>query len=212
MERNIIVFGATGKTGIEITKELDSKQIKHTVFVREVSKGKITNSSTPKILGDVLNLEEVEVTFKNETFTDVIISLGSKDFKSTMIRSIGTGNIVNALAKNQSKTTIHVVSALGVGESWNQLKWHAKLISNLLIKSTMNDHTAQEDIIIKSTIPYHIIRCVGLKDGETKGDVHVQNTGFLPSNSIQRADVAKFIVKSMLEGKTGINGICQKVD
>ena len=50
-----------------------------------------------------------------------------------------------------------------------------------------------------------------MKDGESTGEIHVQNDGFLPSNSIRRADVAKYLVESLLENKTGINGISDAV-
>jgi len=74
----------------------------------------------------------------------------------------------------------------------------------------MTDHNKQEKYLKSNSLPYHIIRPVGLKDGDSKGEVHVQNEGLLPSYSIQRADVAKFLVKSLLESKTGVSGICQK--
>jgi len=210
MNRNVIVFGATGKTGIAICRELKEKKIPYSVFVRKKSSSKILHSSIRIKKGDVLNTEDVEGVFQNEVFTDVIIALGSKDLKSDSIRSKGTKHILEALTKNKSNSFIHVISALGIGESWNQLKWHGKLISKLLIKSTMNDHTEQEKLVRNSSNPYHILRPVALKDGEATGEIHVQNEGFLPSNSIKRADVAKFLVESLLENKEGINGICQK--
>ena len=171
---------------------------------------KIENSAVKIKIGNVLNVEDVQQAFDKESFSDVIIALGSKDLKGSGIRSIGTINIIDTLNSNQSKSHIHVISALGVGESWIQLNWFAKLISNLLINSTMTDHNRQEEYLKNSSLPYHIIRPVGLKDGDSKGEVHVQNEGFLPSNSIQRVDVARFLVGSLLENKTGVSGICQK--
>lgn len=210
MDRNIIVFGATGKTGQLICKELELNNLTYSVFVREQSTSKIENSAIKIKTGNVLNAEDVQLAFDNESYSDVIIALGSKDLKGSGIRSIGTKNIIDALNKTQSKSHIHAISALGVGESWTQLNWFGKLISNLLIKPTMNDHNEQEKHLMGNSQPYHILRPVGLKDGASKGEVHVQNEGFLPSNSIQRVDVAKFLVKSLLENKTGISGICQK--
>ena len=210
MNRNIIVFGATGKTGQLICKELELNNLTYSVFVREQSANKIESTEVKIKSGNVLNAEDVQLVFDKESFSDVIIALGSKDLKGSGIRSIGTKNIIGALNSTHSKSHIHAISALGVGESWTQLNWFAKLISNLLIKSTMTDHNKQEKYLKSNSLPYHIIRPVGLKDGDSKGEVHVQNEGFLPSNSIQRADVAKFLVKNLLENKTGVSGICQK--
>jgi len=210
MNRNVIVFGATGKTGNYICKELELNNVSYSVFVREKSSNKISNSSIQIKKGDVLNADEVELAFQNAAYTDVVIALGSKDLKNTSIRSKGTKHIIEGLTKNKSNPFIHVISALGIGDSWNQLKWHGKLISKLLIKSTMNDHAEQERLVINSPYPYHILRPVGLKNGESTGKIHVQNDGFLPSNSILRADVAKYLVECLLENKTGISGMCQK--
>ncbi len=210
MNRNIIVFGATGKTGQLICKELSLNNLTYTVFVREESTHKIADSAVKIKNGNVLNAEDVQLAFENETYTDVIIALGSKDLKGSRIRSMGTKNSIDALKNTSSKSHIHAISALGVGESWSQLNWFGKLICNLLIKSAMTDHNEQEKFLMNSAFPYHILRPVGLKDGESKGEVLVQNEGFLPSNSIQRSDVAKFLVQNLLENKTGVSGICQK--
>lgn len=212
MKRNVIVFGATGKTGEEICKELGSENIKYSVFVREASSKKLSGDSAKIITGDVLNINDVEKAFLEEDFTDVIIALGSKDLKNLKIRSTGTKHIVDTLNQKQNNTiSLHVVSALGVGDSWSQLNWLGKLICRLLIKNAMNDHSEQESVVLNSQYPFHIIRPVGLKDGEAIGSVHVQNEGIMPSNSIQRADVAGYLVKSLIENKRGISGICQKV-
>ncbi len=209
MKKNVIVFGATGKTGVQICDELSSQNIQHSVFVREESSGKVSSESVRILKGDVLNQENVNAAFSNESYSDVIISLGSKSLKGT-IRSKGTENIIKAMDLNKATSKIHIISALGVGDSWSQLKWSAKLLSNLLLKSVMEDHQQQEEFVTNSSYPYHIIRPVGLKDGESLGEVHVQNEGFLPSNSIKRVDVAKFLIKGMLEDLSGISAICQK--
>jgi len=210
MERNVLVFGATGKTGSLICQALESKNITYAVFVREKSSDKITTQPAQIKHGDVLAAQEVEEACKGEAFTDVVIALGSKELRNTSIRSEGTKHIIEAMKKHQSQAGLHVISALGVGDSWVQLKWHGKLLSNVFLKSVMVDHTKQEDLIQKSPFSYHILRPVGLKDGAPTGEVHVQNEGFLPSSAIQRADVASFLVESLQAGKTGISGICEK--
>lgn len=212
MKRNIMVFGATGKTGSHVCEQLNEKNIPYSVFVRKGSSEKLSESPANIITGDVLNINDVGRAFDGEVFTDVIICLGSRDLKGSKIRSVGTKHIIDHLnLKESTITSIHIVSALGVGDSWSQLNWLGKLFCNLLIKNTMKDHGEQENVVLSSRYPFHIIRPVGLKDGEASGRVHVQNEGILPSNSIQRADVADFLVSSLLENKRGISGICQEV-
>jgi len=212
MGKKTIVFGATGKTGVQICNELKSNNIEHTMFVREESVEKVKGSSAPIKKGNVINYDDVNKAFQDCNYTDVIIALGTKNLKDSTSRTIGTKNILKAMTENKSEARLHVISALGIGESWNQLKWLAKLFSNVLINNTMNDHREQEKAVLDSPFSYHIIRPVGLKEGESKGEVHVQNEGFIPSNAIQIIDVAKFLVKSLIENKNGISGICQKVN
>ncbi len=210
MKRNVLVFGATGKTGCLICKELDSRNIPYSVFVRKESVNKLTSDSAKIIEGDVLNTQDVENSFNGAVFTDVIISLGSKKLRNTVIRSKGSNHIIEAMKNNQSEANIHVISALGVGDSCTQLKWYVKLFFNLLLKSVLDDHEKQEILVQNSPFLYHILRPVGLKNGPAKGNVHVQNEGFLPENQIERADVAKYLVESLSENKTGISTICNK--
>ena len=53
MKRNIIIFGATGKTGNQICKELHTRKIKTSAFVREESSKKIESDEIHIILGNV---------------------------------------------------------------------------------------------------------------------------------------------------------------
>jgi hypothetical protein len=209
MNRKVIVFGASGKTGIKICEQLQNSQLTHSAFVRKGSENKITTEDTEFIYGDVLNKTDIEDIFKSNDYTDIIISLGSKDLKKSLVRSTGTKNIVEVLQKHSTKSKIHIVSALGVGDSWDQMNWVGKLICKVLIRNTMLDHNLQEEIVTKSSLEYHIIRPVELTNGELSGKLHDQKQGFLPWSKISRADVAKYLVEAMLNNKNGFSSICR---
>jgi hypothetical protein len=209
MNKKVIVFGATGKTGQNICEQLSDREIQNTAFVRMGSEEKIKSKNTELVYGNVLNEEEVENIFKTNEFTDVVIALGSRDFKKSNIRSKGTKNIIDVMNKLGTNCKIHIVSALGVNDSWNQLSWFNKLICKILIKNAMNDHGLQEDIVKNSAQKFHIIRPVGLTDRIAIGKVINQTEGFLPYNDISRADVAKYIVDNLLADKTGFSSICK---
>ena len=208
MNKKIIVFGATGNTGIEICKELNSQGIEHTAFVRKGSESKVSSNLTGIISGDVLQKKDVENGILNHGFTDIIIALGSRDLKGGNVRSTGTKLIIDTLKSNSLNIKIHAISAHGVGDSWKQLKWYEKLISKLFIGKTMEDHELQESTIKQSPAGYHIIRPVALKNGVATDNIYSSPTGSLPKGSITRADVAKFLVKSMIDGISGVNSIC----
>jgi nucleoside-diphosphate-sugar epimerase len=209
MNKTFIEFGATGVTGQKICEQLSERKIQHCAFVRKGSDEKITSKNTQVMYGNVLNEQDIENLLKTHECTDVVIALGSRDLKKSNIRSEGTKNIVDALNKRTIKSRIHVVSALGVRDSWNQLNWFGKLLCKVLLKNTMNDHEIQEKVVIESNNPYHIVRPVGLTDGMATGNIINQTEGFLPNNDISRADVAKYVVDSLLAEKTGFSSICK---
>lgn len=211
MNRKVIVFGASGNTGSKICEQLQASKIENVGFVREGSKAKVKSDDSNVFYGDVLNIEDIEKAFKTNEFTDVVIALGSKDLINSSVRSLGTKNIVTVLNKLSLKCKLHVISALGVGDSWKQLTWFWQLISKLLLGSTMKDHRLQEEIVTNSSQAFHIIRPTGLTDGIATGKILNKTEGFLPGNDISRADVAKYLVDSMIAGKNGFSCICRVV-
>jgi len=203
MDRKIIVFGATGGTGIKICEALGALSIPHAAFVRKGSEHKVKTKLTEIYQGDVFQKKDILKAITSESFTDIIIALGSRDLKGGNIRSTGTKNIVDALKENSAKSKLHIVSAHGVGESWNGLRWYEKLFSKLFISKAMKDHEKQEQYAKTNPGGYHIIRPVGLRNGPSTGHIHHQKKGHLPHSDIARADVAKFLIESMFSNKSG---------
>lgn len=208
MDRKVIIFGATGNTGLEICKTLDAKEINHFAFVRKGSEQKIKTNSTTVVSGDVLQASDVKNAFKEQVFTDVIIALGSRNFREGGIRYNGTKNIIESLMANGIEAKIHVISANGVGSSWSNLKWNEKLMCKLFIGKAMKDHELQEEIVCSNSGGYHIIRPVGLKNEPGTGKILAEAEAALPNSSISRADVATYLVDSMNDGISGIHSIC----
>lgn len=209
MDRKIIVFGATGNTGIKICEELSLLNMNHSAFVRNGSENKIKTKLTEIIQGDVLQKDNIEKAIVSQQFTDIIIALGSRDLKAVNVRSNGTNNIVEVLKENAVKSKLHVVSAHGVGDSWSRLRWYEKLISKLLLRKTMKDHELQESYVRTNLGGYHIVRAVALKNGPQSGNINDQSEGYLPNGDITRSDVSKYLIESMLSSKVGVNSICK---
>ena len=210
MNKKILVFGATGNSGIEICRDLDSKRINYSAFVRRGSETKIKVLQPNILFGDVLNTIDVDRVLKENDFTDVIIALGSRDFRGGEIRSNGTKHIVNSLNSNQKIAKLHVISANGVGNSWKNLKWFEKLICKLLISKAMKDHESQEEIVSSNKGGYHIIRPVGLTNETGSKNIIVEEKNALPNSKVSRTNVAKYLVDSLLDGKSGKFSICDE--
>jgi len=208
MDNKIILFGATGNTGIEICKELESKSMNYSTFVRRGSESKLKTTNSDVILGDVLEVNDVNKVINENDFTDIIIALGSRDFRGGEIRFNGTKNIVDSLNSNGKKAKIHVISANGVGNSWKNLKWHEKLMCKLLISKAMKDHELQEELVSSNPGGHHIIRAVGLTNETGSGKIIVEEENALPNSKVSRANVAMYLVQSMNENISGKHSLC----
>lgn len=210
MEHKVLVVGATGNTGIEICKELKHQSIDFSAFGREESKEKLKDVECNYIGGNILDENSISEALKTKEYTDVIIALGARNLKQTMIRSEGTKNVTSALNSLNKKSKLHVVSAHGVGDSWDTLNWMDKMICKLLIKTTMKDHNEQEDYVKQNTGGYHIIRPGELKNTPKSESVQPVEKGPLTKRRISRADLAFYLVKSMKEGVDGIHSVSEK--
>lgn len=208
MNRKIIVFGATGNTGKEICKELQANKLNFSVFVRKGSESKLNSSKNSIIFGNVLDLVDLERAKESNNYTDIIIALGSRDFRTGDIRSKGTENIIKTLISDRKHTRVHVISANGVGKSWKNLSWIEKLICKFLIPKAMKDHELQEKIIQNYIDHYHIIRPVGLTNENGIGKVISEKEKALPFKKVSRANVAKYLVESLIKNVTGEHSIC----
>ncbi|MCP3928898.1 MAG: NAD(P)H-binding protein [Bacteroidetes bacterium] len=208
MDRRIILFGATGNTGLEICKELESRDMNYSTFVRKGSESKLKTSDSDIITGDVLEIVDVDKAINENDFTDVIVAIGSRNFRGGEIRFNGTKNIIDSLNSNKKQAKLHVISANGVGNSWKNLKWHEKLICKLLISKAMKDHELQEEIVSSNAGGYHIIRPVGLTNESASGEINVEEENALPNSKVSRANVAKYLVDSMCDNTLGSHSIC----
>jgi putative NADH-flavin reductase len=146
------------------------------------------------VTGDIHDVASVERCIQGQDA--VICALGARDLKKTMIRTEGTVNIISAMKENNVKRLI-VVSAMGVGDSWNSLSLVNKLFFTILLKSTREDHEAQEAAVRDSGVDWTIIRPSGLVDTPRTGVYSVGENIRAKTSKIPRADVADLILKEL---------------
>ena len=126
----------------------------------------------------------------------MICALGARDLKSTMIRTEGTINIIEAMKRDNVKR-LFVISAMGVGESWNTLSLANKAFFAILLKSTRKDHEAQETVVKTSRLDWTIIRPSGLTNTPLTGNYSVGENIRAKTYQISRADVADLILNDL---------------
>ncbi len=190
----IVIFGATGKTGIEIVKQALEQGHEVTAFIRDASKMSVEHESLQLINGDVLDLPAVMQAVQGQTA--VICTIGSNSLGKTTVRSAGTENIIKAMQENDVKR-LFVVSAMGIGESWSTLSTSNKIVFNSVLRNARKDHEKQEALVKESDLEWTIIRPSGLTDTPVTGTYDVGENIAAKSSRIARADVAQFILQEL---------------
>jgi len=192
----IIIFGASGKTGLEVCKLASRRGI--AVIGFDLHKNEQLNdlNNFKFIKGSVLNAEEVERAVRG---ADVVVSeLGVKIGSKLPLLSEGNKNIISAMQKYKIKRLI-TQSAFGALDSYKKLPFYYKIIHKLLLGPMSEDKNIMEREVMKSDLDWTIIRPVRLTNGSAKGkfrtgDVNL-HLGLNPR--VSRSDVAAFIIDEL---------------
>jgi len=188
----IVVFGASGKTGIHIVKQALEEGHEVTAFVRDVLKLSVKHENLSTVTGTVLNEKDVSKAIKGQDA--VLVALGTSTTSKNTLRSEGT-RIILAAMKTHSVKRIIVMTTMGANESWAQLNFAAKTFFRTVLKHVKADHEKQEDFVKASDLDWVIVRPSGLTDDEAQRSYKLGATDDFQAGRIARADVADFMLK-----------------
>jgi putative NADH-flavin reductase len=196
---NILVFGASGKTGHELVKQGLSEGHYVTAFVRKPEKLTVKNDRLRVVQGDVKDPAAVASAMKDQ---DAILSaLGvSKPLKSDPVVIEGIKNIIAAMEQLHIKRFIYL-SFMAVGEGRKDGGFLMKNIIARIVRHEIADHAEKEQLIKATQLDWTIVHAPKLTNGSKKG---IYRTGetikpkfFLPT--LSRADVADFMLKQLTD-------------
>ena len=191
----ITIFGATGKTGIELVNQALEKGHAVTAYVRDPARLAVEDERLTIIEGDIFDPASVARAVQGQDAVICTLGAGS-DLSKTSVRTDGTVNIINGMKKNNVERLI-VISAMGVGDSWDTLSLVNKIIFATLLKSSREDHEAQEAAVIDSGVDWTIIRPSGLTDTPRTGTYEVGEKISATTSKIARADVADLVLREL---------------
>lgn len=197
----IIVFGASGGTGIEIVRQaLDANHIV-TAFARNPAKIFLQHPNLAIFQGDVLDADAVSIAVSGH---DAVISaLGPTRPPVPHMMETAAQNIVAAMNKAKIRRLISTTGA-GVRDPKDQPKFIDHLIKGLLTlmaRDVLQDSTANVEIIRASGLDWTVVRFPRLLDGSKTGKYRVGYVGKDSGTQISRADGAHFILNELVEGK-----------
>ncbi len=199
---NILILGATGRTGQYLVREaLDRGHTVH-ALVRNPEKLKISSDQLVIKRGTPEYREDLETALKD---CDAVLSALNISRKSDFpwsnvltppnFLSEVMQNVVDLASQVNLKRVI-VVTAAGVGDSAIYTPgWFRWIINHSNIGVTYKDHERQEQVLINSQLLWTIVRPTGLSNSEKDKPVRVAVPGVeKPGFRISRKNVARFMI------------------
>jgi len=201
--KNIIIFGASGGTGLEVVAQVLEAGHHVTAILRHPDAFPIRHEQLRIIKGDVLQ----PVTYENAFFgVDAVIScLGSHNREPTTIYSQGVKNIIEAMEKVDADRIL-CLSAGAVEVPPNAsfgMKFIIKYVLQPLFKFNYSDMLHMEMLLQHSNLNWTVIRPPRLLNRAKTGNYRTILNDFLPRmSSLSRADLAHYIVQHLDDEKT----------
>lgn len=203
----VIVFGATGGTGLAVIDRALAAGHSVTAFVRDADKvlpaqGLRIIQGDAMVAGDVAaalqEQEAVVITLGNSQNAFALL-LGARRTTPPDICEVGTRNILAALPQD-SRIPIIVVSAFGIGETRAKLPFMFKLFYRLFLREQMADKEKQEAVLRASGATYVIVQPVALTDKAPIGTWTATRDGTLGQAEVSRGDLAAFLLSVLESG------------
>jgi putative NADH-flavin reductase len=193
----LAIFGATGGTGLEVTRQALEKGHSVRVLLRNPNRMPLSNEKMRIVLGNVLDHESVTKTILG---ADAVLScLGQRNLmRNTRVVSVGT-HLIMSVMKEQGVRRVVVESASGAGESLAQASLLQRVIFATLLWAPYQDKNLMEPDVKASGLEWTLVRPTALTNGQRTGK-YVVSVGTAPKTfSVTRADVATAMLRAVEE-------------
>ncbi|XP_076235381.1 flavin reductase (NADPH) isoform X2 [Calliopsis andreniformis] len=167
----IVIFGATGNTGLCALNSAVNKGLNVTAFVRDVAKVPTHLKDKIKVVvGDVTNSEQVSNAICNKDA--VVVVLGTRnDLSPTTVLSDGIKNIINAM------------------------KTHNVELVSVCLSDLNADHQRMFDLIKESGLKWIAILPPHIADAPSSKYIVKHDES--PGRAISKQDLGTFLVESL---------------
>jgi putative NADH-flavin reductase len=197
---NILILGATGRTGRLVAQTAIAKHHKVTAIIRDKSKATLPeviylegSPCDPQLLRTALKgIDAVVVSLNINRTSD---NPYAKVISPLTLISDTINVLIPAMERSGVKRLISV-SASGVGDSWKDIPFVGRLfIRHSNIWKAYEDHERQEKIIRQSGLDWTIVRPVMLNDKNV--DSFKISKGKPTGSSVSRRGIAKLILDAL---------------
>jgi putative NADH-flavin reductase len=185
----LFVLGATGRTGLSLTRQAIERGHSVTALVRSPNKIDLRHDRLRVVTGNALDWEQVAAALPGH---DAVVSiLGATARAPTTICADGARSTIAAMQKTALRRLIVVSSAL----LFPDMGTLARIVGHFF-RFVLADTRDMESQVQASNLDWTIVRPPRLTNGKATGSYRVVS-GPPPAGSITRTDLARCLLDSV---------------
>lgn len=196
--KRLLIIGATGGTGRQLTTQALERGCEVTALVRNPDRLRLEHARLKIIVGDVLDPGAVAAAMRGQQA--VLSALGHQQFfRPTRILSQGARNLLDAM-RAEGVRRIVCETALGIGDAAGRMGLYYTFFTiPVILPFYFWDKARQERLIAESDREWVIVRPAVLTHRAARGSCrHGLGLGsYLLTRRIARADVARFMLDQL---------------
>lgn len=193
----VTVFGATGRTGALVVRELLEADHEVIAFARSPEKLSKQDGSLQIVQGDLVDAEAIERAIAGAGA--VISVLGPSSNKAEFAISSGIERIIACMKKTGVKRLIATAGA-GVADPEDQPNFMSKfmgLLVRTISKNVYEDMVRTVELVRQSGLDWTVVRAPMLSDDPKAGKVKVAWVGQGMGRVVPRSTLAAFVVSQL---------------
>ena len=204
---SFLQIGATGETGLAISRKLASHESNPSVHAMVRDPTKLSDGDrknfTSIVRGDALSAADIERALVETDADWLVISVGNgSNTKKQTTREDNAKAVVSVLSKPQFQTVrVMVMSSHGAGPTKVIFGFGIGMLITYFLKNVFVDHTNQEQVFLNSNSVKDravFVRPTELTNDKPTGNIQeFGNVEKVPSIHTDRADVAQWIVNEI---------------
>jgi putative NADH-flavin reductase len=194
----IVVFGATGRTGIPLVQQALDAGHDVVAFARTPSKLPLQGARLTVVQGDVMAAADVERAFAGGADAVASVLAPTKDAPANLLPT-AAANIVAAMQQHDARRLVYMTGA-GVEMPGDQPKLFNHIIKfalKTMAGDVLRQSVAAVEIVRSSGLEWVIVRAPMLTDGPRSGQYRVGMVGVNTGPRLSRADAADFILRQL---------------
>jgi putative NADH-flavin reductase len=194
---NVLVFGASGKTGREVVRQALARGFNVAAFVRDTARLPLAHANLRLVKGQITDPKAVARAIEGHTC--VISTLGvGLPLRHDPVVIEGVRTIARA-SEHASVERLLYMSFIGVSESRDAAGFLLKQLAGTVLRHEVADHEVKEAAVAESLVDWTIVRAPKLTNGRLTASYRVGEDieARSPLPMMSRADVADFMLRQL---------------